>query len=128
MNKKGFVFILMVFLFATIVQGIADAVTAPLPSIINGAQNKIYWVEHGSSVDEVNDGKIRCANHDGSDVQDLVTNGLTAPWGIALDVDSGKMYWTDWTEGTIERSGFERHKCPNAYSRRKRRCYCAGCV
>ena len=92
MHRKGFVFIFIVFLFATIVQDITGA-----------TQNKIYWVELGAG-DEANQGKVRCANLDGSDLQDLVTDGLSDAWGIALDVDGGKMYWTDRWNETISRA------------------------
>ena len=28
-------------------------------------------------------------------VEDLVSRGLQSPWGIAVDTQGGKMYWTD---------------------------------
>ena len=39
--------------------------------------------------------KIQRANLNGSNVEDLITTGLSSPSGIALDVGRGKMYWTD---------------------------------
>ena len=45
--------------------------------------NKMYWID---------DVKIRYADLDGSNVQDLTTSGSGAK-GIALDIDGGKVYW-----------------------------------
>ena len=50
---------------------------------------KIYWAESGNAKD---DGKIKCANLNGSDIKTLVS-GLWGVPGIALDVEGGKMYW-----------------------------------
>ena len=46
---------------------------------------KIYWAESGNARD---DGKIKCANLNGSDIKILVSERA-----IALDVEDGKMYW-----------------------------------
>ena len=40
-------------------------------------------------------GKIQRANLDGSNIEDLVTQVVTGPVRIALDVEGGKMYWTE---------------------------------
>ena len=50
---------------------------------------KMYWVDNSWRQNN-----IRCANLDGSNVEDLVT-GLDGPQHIALDVSGGKMYWTE---------------------------------
>ena len=47
----------------------------------------IYWTDNYTD-------KIQRANLDGSNIEDLVT-GIHAPRGIALDIESGKMYWMD---------------------------------
>ena len=39
-------------------------------------------------------GKVQRANLDGSNIETLITE-LEAPFGIALNVDGGKMYWTE---------------------------------
>ena len=49
----------------------------------------MYWT------DDRRTDKIQRANLDGSNIEDLVTQGLSGPAGIALDVEGGKMYWTD---------------------------------
>ncbi|MXZ01817.1 DUF5050 domain-containing protein, partial [Candidatus Poribacteria bacterium] len=50
------------------------------------ANNKIYWTDPGT-------GKISRANLDGSGVLDLV-EGQGSLYGLALDVEAGKMYWS----------------------------------
>ena len=50
---------------------------------------KIYWAESGLAGD---DGKIKCANLNGSDIK-ILFSGLWSVSGIALDVGSGSMYW-----------------------------------
>ena len=46
-------------------------------------------------------------NLDGSNIEDLVTQGLVNPFGIALDVVSGKMYWTDYGTKKIQRGNLD---------------------
>ncbi len=48
---------------------------------------KMYWTDTGGS-------KIQRSNLDGSRVEGLLTTGMMKPYGIALDVSNGKMYWT----------------------------------
>ena len=43
------------------------------------AQQKMYWTDFGT-------GKIQRADLDGSNIEDLITTGLSSPLGIALDV------------------------------------------
>ena len=50
----------------------------------------IYWTDRGTD-------KIQRANFDGSNVQDLVTTGLSNPEHIAVDIAGGKMYWTEFS-------------------------------
>ena len=63
---------------------------------------KIYWTEnHHDSQTLLFNGKIKRANLDGSNVEGLITGlrrstGLENLRSLALDVGSGKMYWTDW--------------------------------
>ena len=49
---------------------------------------KIYWTD--ASTD-----KVQRADTDGTNVEDIVTSGLTETRGITLDISAGKMYWTD---------------------------------
>jgi Low-density lipoprotein receptor repeat class B len=48
--------------------------------------------------------KIQRVNLDGTGMEDLVTSGLIAPRGIALDVAGGKMYWMDAGSSKIQRA------------------------
>ena len=59
---------------------------------------QIYWVADNGGVTP---GEIHRANLDGTNVQDLVI-GLDNPFNIALDVESGKMYWADGGTGKIQ--------------------------
>ena len=64
---------------------------------------KMYWTD-------VLTDKIQRANLDGSNVEDLITTGLERTLDIALDVASGKMYWTDYgtaTTGKIQRANLD---------------------
>ena len=65
-----------------------------------GVANTIYWTEWFTE-------SIRRSDLDGSDIETLVTTGLDAPGGIALDVTFGKMYWTDWDTDKIQRSNLD---------------------
>ena len=65
-----------------------------------GVANKIYWTEWDTE-------SIRRSDLDGSGIETLVTTGLDAPGGIALDVTGGKMYWTDWDTDKIQRSNLD---------------------
>jgi len=69
-------------------------------SAMGNAQGKMYWTDTGTD-------KIQRANLDGSGVEDLVTSGLSAPYGIALDAAGGKMYWTDGATNKIQRANLE---------------------
>jgi len=50
--------------------------------------SKMYWPD--------NDTSIRSANLDGSGILSVLT-GKPSPYGIALDVSGGKIYWTNQT-------------------------------
>ena len=57
----------------------------------------MYWTEPV---------KIRRSNLDGSGVENLVTRA-EIPFGIALDVSGGKLYWTDAGTAKIQRSNLD---------------------
>jgi hypothetical protein len=62
----------------------------PMSVDVDPFGQKVYWTEYNTR-------KIRRANLDGSNVQDVVTNFLgtyTAPRGISLDLTNSKIYWT----------------------------------
>ena len=60
------------------------------PEPYSGA--RIYWTDAGKNT-------IGRAALNGSRVEDLLAHGLNEPYGIALAVAGGKMYWADWDQG-----------------------------
>ena len=86
---------------------VTEGLSHPLGLTLDVAGGKIYWTNTsfwpwgGPGVD-----KIRRANLDGTNVEDLVTTGFAAvAHGIVLDVSAGKMYWTDG--GKIRRANLD---------------------
>lgn len=75
------------------------SVNEPTSAISTG---KMYWTDPDPSAK-----KIQRANLDGSNIEDLVTTGLISPTGIALDVEAGKMYWTDFGTDKIQRANLD---------------------
>ena len=61
---------------------------------------QMYWTDIGTR-------KIQRANLDGSNIEDLVTVGLTTPTGIAVDVSDGKMYWANLDPHKIQRANLD---------------------
>ena len=78
-----------------------------------GNTPKMYWA------DSVAD-KIQRANLDGSNVEDLVTEGLSDSDGIALDVAGGKMYWTDTETDKIQRANLDGSNIEDLVTRLER--------
>ena len=73
-----------------------DAVTNQVASLtVDAAGGKIYWAEHGSS-----GGTIKRANLDGTSVEVLTTEPITAS-SFVVDTVDNKLYWTDSTQGRI---------------------------
>ena len=58
---------------------------------------KMYWT------DTITD-KIQRANLDGTEVENLITTGLSNPRGISLDPLNNKMYWADQDHEKIYRA------------------------
>ncbi len=85
---KRFLFsitVILVLLLAGMVQNVAFA------------QDKLYWVDAAT--------KIQRANLDGTNIEDLVITDT--PYGIALDVAGGKMYWTTSWPRKIQRANLD---------------------
>ena len=53
--------------------------TTPTGIALDLGSGKMYWTDRGTD-------KIQRADLDGSNVEDLVTSGLSGPFGIALDL------------------------------------------
>ena len=72
------------------------------------ATTQVYWVNQG-------DGSIQGAavvvDTEGNESLDtpytVVSTGLVAPWGLALDLIEQKMYWTDAGAGRIQRANLD---------------------
>ncbi len=84
----------------------------PTDIALDVVSGKIYWINSGfrvipQGVLDTETDKIQRANLDGSNVENLITQGLNAPIGIALDVVSGKMYWMDWGTDKIQRANLD---------------------
>ena len=60
----------------------------------------MYWTDTRTD-------KVQRANLDGTNIQDLVTVGLSHPSGIAVDVAGGKVYWTDTGTDKIQRANLD---------------------
>ncbi len=82
------------------VELLIDGLVFPDSIALDLVNGKIYWTEALSRVRSGPnigvDGAIKRANLDGSDVETLVTD-LREPQGINLDIENGKMYWSNWT-------------------------------
>lgn len=87
LTQKWIVFIFVVVLLTSVVQGIS----------YGQGSEKIYWTESD---------KIRRANLDGSNVEDILTE-LEWPNDITLDIQNLKMYWTDLGSNNILRSNLD---------------------
>lgn len=69
--------------------------------VYDATNEKIYF----SDFETTGEGKIWRMNLDGSGLQEIVTNILD-PYGLALDVPGGKIYWTD-DEGNVSRANLD---------------------
>lgn len=65
---------------------IPTALSNPYGLALDVGNGKMYWAEREN-------GKIRRANLDGSNPEDILT-GLNLPLNIALDIADGRIYWT----------------------------------
>ncbi len=82
------------------VRQLRTAATIGLTLALSGSlahAQKIYWTDGE---------KIRRANLDGSNIEEVVT-GLSFPLGIALDQGAGKLYWADSAAGKIQRADLD---------------------
>lgn len=61
----------------------------PVGIDVDGANERIYFVDQGE------DPGVFRVNFDGSELTPLITTGIEHPYGIALDLDAGRMYLVD---------------------------------
>ena len=80
--------------------------TTEIPVTANSNEDvlTIFWTDSGT--DKIQRANLDMANLEVSNVEDLVT-GLDRPLGIALDVAGGKLYWTNWDTGKIQRANLD---------------------
>jgi DNA-binding beta-propeller fold protein YncE len=65
---------------------------------VDTVNRQIYWT-HGQRLQ----GRIARANLDGTNIETIVS-GLKLPRGLALDVDNGKVYWSDTMDQKMYRA------------------------
>ena len=78
---------------------------------VDAANNKIYW----ATTNLVAGPKIWRADGNGESPEALIDFGPgseSTPRAIALDVDGGKMYWTNFGEGKIQRANLTAGSAP----------------
>ena len=85
--------------------------SGPEVLVVDPDSPPIYWTDYGTNT-------IQRVNLDGSNVQDLVTQGLITPSGIALDVAGGKMYWMDWGTKKIQRANLDNSNVEDLVTQR----------
>jgi DNA-binding beta-propeller fold protein YncE len=74
----------------------------PRHVVLDPGGGKMYWTEDGF------DKRVRRANLDGTQIDTLVTFGLSSdPTGLALDLQHGKMYWSDWGRHRLQRANLD---------------------
>jgi len=75
---------------------------------------KVYWANSHNAAQPSSD-FIQRANADGSNIETLVSSGFNTPFGVALDLEASKIYFTDLTgpdfgkvmRANLDGSGFE---------------------
>ena len=70
---------------------------------VDNQHGKIYWTDRKRDLSD----KIKRANLDGTEIEDLVTAGLSSPGYIALDVSGDKLYWVDRLTNKIQRANLD---------------------
>ena len=85
----------------------STALTTEVPVTANRGEDilTIFWTDGGT--DKIQRANLDIGNLEVSDVEDLVTQGLENPRGIALDVEVGKMYWADADANKIQRADLD---------------------
>ncbi len=75
----------------------------PFAIAIDSTHDFVYWTD---SLYGFIPGRIRRTSMKTNETVDLVT-GLVSPTGLAVDVDRGKMYWTDSVMKTVARANLD---------------------
>ena len=83
------------------ITGNSTSTSGPALDVTEG---KMYWIDNSGHVSF--EGKIRRANLDGSNIETLIITGSEA-YGLALDVDGNKIYWTEAFNRNIQRANLD---------------------
>ena len=101
---------------STIEDLVTTGLTMPTGIALDIAGGKMYWT---NAAVPFAGSKIQRADLNGDSVEDLVcaagcrvTSTLTLPYGIALNVAEGKMYWTDAAGNKIQRANLNGSSAP----------------
>ena len=97
---------------------LASGATAPLEIVtdanpfgldIDPLENRVYWTN-------VELDKIQSSRLDGTDVRDIITDGINLLGGLTLDLAAQKIYWADQLNKTINRANFDGTGCETVIS------------
>jgi len=93
---------------------LGDSIAPPVPQqtgpkvlVVDPNAPPIYWTTYKWDGDTLMNSGIQRVNLDGTNVEDLITTGLSTPSDIALDIVGGKMYWIDWNASKIQRANLD---------------------
>ena len=75
-----------------------DRMAEPRGLALDLLKNKMYWIDSNGS-------KIRRADLDGSNIENIITTGLNSPGDIAVDFVRGQIYWTE--AGKVRRADLD---------------------
>ena len=77
--------------------------------IVDPINERLYWAQYGqeNGSSGPNYGKIRSAKLNGADTTTIINVYLGLMKGLALDSESGKLYWTDCGHAKIQRSNLD---------------------
>jgi hypothetical protein len=78
--------------------------------VLDGVHGKLYW---STSIDDFNGDIVRC-NLDGSNLETVVTQH-NKPAYMAVDVDGGKIYWTDYVVDIVRRANLDGSNVEELY-------------
>ena len=61
------------------------------------AQTQVWTSNGANKIQQLSEGSV----------SDLIDSGAITPWGIAVDVEGNRLYWTNVTEGTIKSAALD---------------------
>jgi low density lipoprotein receptor-related protein 5/6 len=76
-----------------------------VPLAASAPSSGIYWSQ--PAIPNVSPAVIWRADFDGSNIQAIVTQGLSGPWPVVADVSTHKIYWGDVNLNRIQRANLD---------------------